>query len=72
LSTLHFLYVSSNNCLNGIRVSVNSIIHGSASWFMLYVKHYENSQMSRDELGGACSKHVREEKCMKISGLDSK
>jgi len=39
---------------------------------MFFVIHYEDDQLNRDELGGACSKYVRDEKCMKISGLDSK
>jgi len=45
---------------------------GSVSWFVLFVKHYEYDHLKGDEVGWACSKYVREEKCMKISGLDSK
>jgi hypothetical protein len=40
-------------------------------WYMLFVKHCEDDQLKEDELGGACSKYFREEKCMNISGLDS-
>jgi hypothetical protein len=63
---------SSINCSKDSRVSVNSILRGSVSWFKLFVIHYEDDQLKGDELGGACSKYVGEEKCMKISGLDSK
>jgi hypothetical protein len=28
--------------------------------------------MEEDEIGMACSKYVREEECLKLSGLDSK
>jgi hypothetical protein len=63
---------SSINYLKDSRVSVNSILRGSVSWFRLFVIHYEDTQLKGDELGGTCSKYVGEEKCMKISGLVSK
>jgi hypothetical protein len=56
----------------GSRGADNIILRGSGSWFMLFVKHYEDDQLKRHESGGTCSKYVREEKCVKISGLDSK